>query len=223
MVNNVVIVAGGKGLRMGYELPKQFLPIEGRPVLMRTIQAFYQFDPLMKIVVVLSEDYFQYWNSLCKEYGFTIPHTVTTGGETRFHSVKNGLKFINEGLVAIQDAARPFPSQELIARIFDSAKINKAVIPAIDSTDSLREVTNGNKSRIIDRSKIKLVQTPQVFDAKILKEAYECEFQLSFTDDASVVESFGVSVVMVKGETTNIKITTPLDLEIGKAILNTKG
>lgn len=216
---SVIIVAGGKGLRMGSDLPKQFIPVAGKPVLMRTIEAFHSYDSNIDIILVLPYSHHVYWKELCANYHFGIPHTIAMGGETRFHSVKNGLGLINGGIVAIQDGVRPFASKEMIARCFDAAKRYHAVIPVIDSTDSLREMIGGTKSRIIDRSGIRLVQTPQVFHTDILKKAYETEFKDTFTDDASVVEAMGIDVHLVKGEVTNIKITTPLDLKIGELIV----
>lgn len=223
MRKNVIIVAGGKGLRMGNDLPKQFIPIGGKPVLMRTIEAFYRFDRHINIILVLPVSHQDYWKSLCEEYNFSIEHVIANGGETRFHSVKNGLDLVTNGLVAVQDGVRPFGSVEMIKRCFDAAEEEyPAVIPVIDSTDSLREVVDEDKSRIVDRSKIRLVQTPQVFDVNVLKKAYQTDFKETFTDDASVVEAMGVNVHLVKGEVTNIKITTPLDLKIGELIIRDK-
>ncbi len=223
MKKNVIIVAGGKGLRMGNDLPKQFIPIGGKPVLMRTIEAFYRFDQDINIILVLPVSHQDYWKSLCEEYNFSIEHTIANGGETRFHSVKNGLALVADGLVGVQDGVRPFGSVEMIKRCFDAAEEEfPAVIPVIDSTDSLREVVDEDKSRIVDRSKIRLVQTPQVFDVNVLKKAYQTDFKETFTDDASVVEAMGVDVHLVKGEVTNIKITTPLDLKIGELIIRDK-
>lgn len=223
MKKNVIIVAGGKGLRMGNDLPKQFIPIGGKPVLMRTIEAFYRFDQDINIILVLPVSHQDYWKSLCEEYNFSIEHVIANGGETRFHSVKNGLALVTNGLVGVQDGVRPFGSVEMIKRCFDAAEEEfPAVIPVIDSTDSLREVVDEDKSRIVDRSKIRLVQTPQVFDVNVLKKAYQTDFKETFTDDASVVEAMGVNVHLVKGEVTNIKITTPLDLKIGELIIRDK-
>lgn len=218
MKNNVIIVAGGKGLRMGSDLPKQFIPIGGQPVLMHTIKAFYNFNKDINIVLVLPTSHQEYWKDLCKDYNFTIPHTIATGGETRFHSVKNGLALIKEGIVGVQDGVRPFASKEMIQKCYSAVELHKAVIPVIDSTDSLREMIDDEKSRIIDRSKIRLVQTPQVFDLDMLKKAYQAEYKDTFTDDASVVEATGINIHLVKGEVTNIKITTPLDLKVGELI-----
>ena len=221
--NNVIIVAGGKGLRMRSDLPKQFIPVGGKPVLMHTLEAFYTFDKDIRIVLVLPESHQEYWKSLCNDYNFTVPHYIATGGETRFHSVKSGLSMVEPGIVAVQDGVRPFASKELVSRCFEAAKIYKAVIPVINSTDSLREITTATESRIIDRSKIRLVQTPQVFEYDLLQKAYETGYNETFTDDASVIEATGATIHLVEGETTNIKITTPLDLKIGEVILQSKG
>jgi 2-C-methyl-D-erythritol 4-phosphate cytidylyltransferase len=219
MKNNVIVVAGGKGLRMGSELPKQFIPIGGKPVLMRTIEAFYRFDTDIHIILVLPDSHQDYWKQLCSEYDFMVGHTIVSGGETRFHSVKNGLALVEEGIVGVQDGVRPFASAEMIGRCFSAARNFKAVVPVIDSTDSLRTMVDEERSEIVDRSKIRLVQTPQVFHADVLKKAYETAYQETFTDDASVVESMGVDIHLVQGEPTNIKITTPLDLKIGELLV----
>ncbi|MDR1882113.1 MAG: 2-C-methyl-D-erythritol 4-phosphate cytidylyltransferase [Prevotella sp.] len=216
---NVIIVAGGKGLRMGGDLPKQFIPLAGKPVLMRTIEAFFAYDNDINIVLALPLSRHAYWKELCAEYRFAIPHLVVAGGETRFHSVKNGLALVEGGIVGVQDGVRPFVSNEMIKRCFHAAITHRAVIPVIDSTDSLREMIDDEKSKIIDRSKIRLVQTPQVFHADVLQRAYETGFKDTFTDDASVVEAMGIDVHLVKGEVTNIKITTPLDLKTGELII----
>lgn len=219
-MNNVIIVAGGKGLRMGSELPKQFLNIGGKPVLMRTIEAFYNFDNSIRIVLVLSTSYHEYWTNLCKEYDFSISHEIVGGGETRFHSVKNGLALIEDGVVAVHDAVRPFVSTTLLSVCFEAANEFDAVIPVIEVTDSLREITDEKDSKLVDRSRYRLVQTPQVFATKLLKSAYEVDFSDFFTDDASVVESYGSMIHLVAGEKTNIKITTPFDLDLGELILS---
>lgn len=220
MKNNVIIVAGGKGLRMGNDLPKQFIPIGGRPVLMRTIEAFCNFDNDINIILVLPLSHQDYWQQLCEEYNFTVSYKIATGGETRFHSVKNGLALVKDGIVGVQDGVRPFASEEMIQRCFNAAHNFSAVVPVIDSTDSLRQIKDDGKSQIIDRSQIRLVQTPQVFDVEILKKAYDIDYKETFTDDASVVESMGVDIHLVQGEVTNIKITTPLDLKIGEFLVN---
>ena len=220
MKKQLIIVAGGKGLRMGGEIPKQFLPVNGKPVLMLTIETFHRFDPEMKIILVLPKEQQAYWNDLCTEYQFRIPYLLADGGETRFHSVKNGLALADDdGLIGVHDGVRPFVSQEVIARCFDAASINKAAIPVIDVVETIRKI-NDEQSETVDRNNYKLVQTPQVFTTSLLKMAYGQEFTPLFTDDASVVEAMGVKVVLVEGNRENIKITTPFDMIIAKALAN---
>lgn len=176
MCRTALIVAGGKGLRMGSELPKQFLPIGGKPVLMRTLEAFHRFDEKMQIILVLPREQQDFWRELCEEHGFDIKHLIADGGETRFHSVKNGLALVNGiGVVGIHDGVRPFVSQEVIARCFLEAVVRKAVIPVIDVVETVRHLTESG-SETVSRNDYKLVQTPQVFDADLLKRAYEQEF-----------------------------------------------
>ncbi|MCE8916130.1 2-C-methyl-D-erythritol 4-phosphate cytidylyltransferase [Bacteroides fragilis] len=219
MCRTALIVAGGKGLRMGSELPKQFLPIDGKPVLMRTLEAFHRFDEKMQIILVLPREQQDFWRELCEEHGFDIKHLIADGGETRFHSVKNGLVLVNGiGVVGIHDGVRPFVSQEVIARCFREAVVRKAVIPVIDVVETVRHLTESG-SETVSRNDYKLVQTPQVFDADLLKRAYEQEFTPFFTDDASVVEAMGVPVYLVEGNRENIKITTPFDLKVASALL----
>ena len=219
MTHTVLIVAGGKGLRMGSDLPKQFLPIGGKPVLMHTIEAFHHFDRTMKIILVLPQEQQTYWQELCAKHSFVIEHTVVDGGETRFHSVKNGLACVNSGLVGVHDGVRPFVSPEVIKRCYELAAIKKAVIPVIDVVETVRHITETG-SETVSRNDYKLVQTPQVFDAELLKQAYAQEYTPFFTDDASVVEAMGVSVCLVEGNRENIKITTPFDLKISSALVN---
>lgn len=219
MCRTALIVAGGKGLRMGSELPKQFLPIGGKPVLMRTLEAFHRFDEKMQIILVLPREQQDFWRELCEEHGFDIKHLIADGGETRFHSVKNGLALVNGiSVVGIHDGVRPFVSQEVIARCFREAVVRKAVIPVIDVVETVRHLTESG-SETVSRNDYKLVQTPQVFDADLLKRAYEQEFTPFFTDDASVVEAMGVPVYLVEGNRENIKITTPFDLKVASALL----
>ena len=218
-MNYALIVAGGKGLRMGSELPKQFLPIGGKPVLMRTLEAFYAYDAEMKIILVLPHSQQAYWAGLCREYAFSVPHVVADGGETRFHSVKNGLALVEgPGLVGVHDGVRPFVSREVIAGCYRLAAEKKAVIPVVDIVETVRHV-EGDASVTVPRNDYKLVQTPQVFDAVLLKQAYEQPYTPGFTDDASVVEALGVPVTLTAGNRENIKITTPFDLKIASALL----
>ena len=218
-MRNVIIVAGGKGVRMGGDFPKQFIAVDGKPILMRTIEAFYSFDKSIHIIVVLSSEYREHWGRLCKGYGFNISHEVVEGGETRFHSVKNGLDLVEKGYVAVHDAVRPFVSYNLINECFPKVVEYKAIVPVIEVTDSLRKVVDPEKSVIVDRSDFRMVQTPQVFETELLKSAYEQTFNEMFTDDASVVETLGHTVCLVEGERTNIKITTPFDLDLAEVIL----
>lgn len=223
MKRYVIIVAGGKGLRMGGEIPKQFLPIAGRPVLMRTVEAFYQSVAGIGIVLVLPHEQQEYWRKLCREYDFRIPCTLADGGRTRFHSVQNGLKAVadceEDALVAVHDGVRPFVSPQVIRRCFEEAARQGAVVPVLDMVDSVRRLSETGGSVAVDRSQLKLVQTPQTFRADILKKAYGQEFTELFTDDASVVEASGVPVALVPGNRENIKITTPFDLKIAEALL----
>ena len=220
MKKQLIIVAGGKGLRMGGEVPKQFLPVNGKPVLMLTIETFHRFDPGMKIILVLPKEQQAYWNDLCTEYQFRIPYLLADGGDTRFHSVKNGLALADDdGLIGVHDGVRPFVSQEVISRCFDTANINKAAIPVIDVVETIRKIS-GEQSETVDRNSYKLVQTPQVFITSLLKKAYGQEYTPLFTDDASVVEAMGMKVTLVEGNRENIKITTPFDMIIAKALAN---
>lgn len=217
---SVLIVAGGKGLRMGGEIPKQFLPVGGKPVLMRTIEAFYQYDPLINIILVLPGEQQDYWKELCKEYFFTIPCKLADGGETRFRSVKNGLAFVcDDGLVGVHDGVRPFVSQEVIIRCFSVAEKEHAVIPVVEMVETVRCLCNSNKSVTVNRDNYRLVQTPQVFSASLLKKAYTQPYSCNFTDDASVVEALGENICLVEGNRENIKLTTPFDLKIAEALL----
>lgn len=214
-----LIVAGGKGGRMGTDLPKQFLPIGGKPVLMRTLEAFYRYSSEIQLILVLPHSQQDYWLELCVKYNFTLPHLIADGGETRFHSVKNGLALIQEdGLVAVHDGVRPFVSQDVIARCYELAETKKAVVPVIGVVETVRQI-NENGSVTVDRDRYKLVQTPQVFDVALLKKAYEQSYTSAFTDDASVVEAFGVSVCLTDGNRENMKITTPFDLKLAEFLL----
>ncbi|MGN0036335.1 MAG: 2-C-methyl-D-erythritol 4-phosphate cytidylyltransferase [Bacteroidaceae bacterium] len=215
MKKYVLIVAGGKGLRMGGEVPKQFLPVGGRPVLMRTLDVFHRYDPQMDIVLVLPAAQQDYWRALCREYGFAVPHRVADGGETRFHSVKNGLALVgDEGLVGVHDGVRPFVSAEVIDRLYAEAADGGAAVPVVGVVETLRHL-----GRTVSRDEYCLVQTPQVFQVPLLKQAYQAPYSPAFTDDASVVEAMGATVRQVEGNRENIKLTTPFDLKIAQALL----
>ena len=219
MKKYIIIVAGGKGLRMGGDIPKQFLPVCGKPVLMRTIEAFYTYDNQIHVILVLPVSQQEYWRELCQTYNFNLPHEIADGGNTRFHSVSNGLALVNgEGLVGIHDGVRPFVSQEVIARCFAEAEQKKAVIPVIGVVETVR-CLEGEDSVTVPRDKYKLVQTPQVFDVALLKEAYRQEYTDMFTDDASVVEALGKKLYLVEGNRENIKLTTPFDLKLAEMLV----
>jgi 2-C-methyl-D-erythritol 4-phosphate cytidylyltransferase len=214
-----IIVAGGKGERMNANIPKQFLEIQGKPILMHTLEAFHRFDSAMKLILVLPALQIDFWRNLCSKHNFTLSHQIVEGGNARFYSVKNSLEAIKTpSLVAVHDGVRPLVSMETIQRCFDAAEEFNAAIPVVGLVDSIRQLTESG-SVSIDRSSYKLVQTPQVFDAELLKKAYEQEYSALFTDDASVVEALGKHVQLVEGNRENIKITTELDLKIAEALL----
>lgn len=217
MNNYVIIVAGGKGLRMGSDLPKQFLPVKGVPILMRTIQRFYDYDKNLRIILVLPKHQQYYWSKLCEEHHFNIPHQIADGGETRFHSSANGLSLIpdnEDGLVGIHDGVRPFPSIEVIARCYEAALKFKAVVPVVPVVETLWK-TEGHTE---DRNLFRLGQTPQTFDIQLLKQAFRQPYDESFTDDASVVKRYGQPITLIEGNPENIKITNPSDLKVAEAL-----
>ncbi len=216
-----VIVAGGKGLRMGASIPKQFLPVNGLPILMLTIKRFREYDGSLRIILVLPKEQHEYWNELCKNYHFTDAYAVVEGGETRFHSVRNGLPAIpddTQGVVGIHDGVRPFPSVEVIRACYETARTAKAVIPVVPVVETVRHIVAGGKTETVDRADYRLVQTPQTFDIQMLKQAYAQPYRDCFTDDASVVESAGHEVTLIEGNRENIKITTPFDLRIARIL-----
>ena len=214
-----IIVAGGKGLRMGGDIPKQFLPIGGKPVLMRTMERFREYSRDLQIILVLPRAQQDYWKELCQEYGFNVSYQLADGGETRFHSVQHGLALIPDdaqGVVGVHDGVRPFVSTEVISQCYEAARIHKAVIPVTPVIETLRHVSEGTKPR----GDYRLVQTPQTFDIQLLKAANRQPYNDNFTDDASVVESYGHAITLVEGNRENIKITTPYDLLVAEAIIS---
>jgi 2-C-methyl-D-erythritol 4-phosphate cytidylyltransferase len=215
----IIIVAGGKGLRMGGDIPKQFLPIGGKPVLMRTLERFHKYSKDLQIILVLPKAQQAYWQQLCEEYDFKIEIRFAAGGETRFHSVQNGLSLIpddTEGVVGVHDGVRPFVSVEVIRHCYETAHLKQAVIPVTPVVETLRHIPT---QKNVLRSDYCLVQTPQCFDIQLLKAANKQPYSESFTDDASVVEAYGHEVTMVEGNRENIKITTPFDLKIAETLL----
>ena len=208
----VIIVAGGSGKRMGGTLPKQFSLVGGEPILARTINTFRKALPTSRIVVVLPAEYIEFWKNFSARFE-VAKHSLVEGGAERFHSVKNGIEALSDAvdLIAIQDGVRPFASKELILRTVACAAENGAAIPVVKAVDSYRRV-DGEDSHIVDRTPLRIVQTPQIFSASILRAAYDTEFRQEFTDDASVVEYSGEKIYLCEGEYDNFKITTPNDL-----------
>ena len=217
----VIIVAGGKGLRMGSDIPKQFLPIGGKPVLMRTLERFRTYSDDLQIILVLPEAQQDYWRQLCEEYHFDVEYQLANGGQTRFHSVQNGLALVPdnaEGVVGVHDGVRPFPSIEVIRNCYETAREKKAVIPVIPVVETVRHLENEG-SVTVPRNDYRLVQTPQTFDIQLLKAANHQPYNDGFTDDASVVESYGHAITLVDGNRENIKITTPYDMKIAEVLI----
>ena len=217
----VIIVAGGKGLRMGSDIPKQFLPIGGKPVLMRTLERFREYSADLQIILVLPETQQAYWQELCEKYDFKVKYQLANGGQTRFHSVQNGLALVPddaEGVVGVHDGVRPFPSIEVIKNCYETARTAKAVIPVIPVVETVRHL-EGDSSVTVPRGDYRLVQTPQTFDIQLLKAANRQPYNDGFTDDASVVESYGHAITLVEGNRENIKITTPYDLKIAEVLI----
>lgn len=218
----VIIVAGGKGLRMGTEVPKQFLPLAGKPILMRTIERFHAYNERLDMIVVLPKEQQAYWQELCQKYHFGIAHRVADGGGTRFESSQNGLALVpdgEEGVVAFHDGVRPLVPISVIDDCYETARDAFAAIPVIPVTDSLRRIDGENRSRAVYRPDYRAVQTPQAFDISLAKQAFRQPYSDVFTDDATVVENLGCQVTLVEGSRENIKITTPVDMLVAEAYL----
>lgn len=242
-----IVVAGGRGLRMGGDLPKQFLPIGGRPILMHTLEAFERAIPGIHLILVLPTDQQSFWHDLCSQHAFALKHTVVDGGATRFHSVLNGLRSIecaesadaSDGcsLVGVHDGVRPFVSVNVIRRCYETAREGRAVVPVVPVVETVRQLSltasqassplasqsdegdAATSSFTLDRSLLRLVQTPQVFPLDLLRRAYEQPYRNTFTDDASVVEALGHPITLVEGNRENIKITTPFDMAVAEAVV----
>ena len=223
MKRYLIVVAGGKGVRMGGDVPKQFRLLNGKPLVMATIENLYAMDVTMRIILVLPKEQLEYWDELCSEYEFKVPVKVVAGGTTRFHSVQNGLAAIDdtdEALVGIHDGVRPFLAMKVFDELFREAAINGAVVPVVAVNDSMRRFIGGEgATEPGPRDRYRLVQTPQVFKLSLLRKAYEQLYVEEFTDDASVVEKMGEFVHVVEGNRENIKITTPFDFVLAKAIV----
>lgn len=222
-----IVVAGGLGLRLKSDIPKQFIPICGKPILMRTLERLHQYSNDINIILVLPKQHQDYWRLLCSEYNFAIAHKVVDGGKERFFSVKNALDSIDiseDAIVGIHDGVRPFVDLSVIEKCFETAQLKGNAIPAVNPVESVRfgkeDIKNDIKTIAYNRNLVWLVQTPQCFDLKILKEAYNQPFNKRFTDDASVVESIGYRVNLVEGNRENIKITNPLDIAYAELLFN---
>lgn len=213
-----IITAGGIGKRMGGSIPKQFLLLNDKPILMHTIERVHAFDPSAELIVTLPQDYLKDWDEMCQKYGFDIPHEVISGGEERFDSIKNALEKATGDWIAVHDGVRPFISKSVLTQLLAEVKSHRAVIPVIPVKETLR-IADGESNATVQRDHYRIVQTPQVFEAKLLKKAYEQKYATGFTDDASVVEAIGARVHLIPGNDENIKITTPLDLSVAAIIL----
>lgn len=223
MKKYAVIVAGGSGLRMGTSIPKQFLPLHGKPVLWHTLTAFLQSFSDLEIILVVPEAQIEKGLEIIRDTFAPERIGITSGGETRFHSVKKGLDHIQQhSIVFVHDGVRCLIAPDLIRSCYDTTIEKGNAIPAITAVDSIRlETINGNQ--LIDRNKVRIVQTPQTFFSDIIKAAFEQDFHDSFTDEASVVEKLGVKIHLVEGDSTNIKITRPMDILIAEKILEERG
>lgn len=224
MADYVIIVAGGKGLRMGSDIPKQFLPVAGKPVLMRTLERFREYSSALQIILVLPKSQQDYWKELCAQYHFDVEYLLADGGETRFHSVQHGLALIPddaEGVVGVHDGVRPFPGLDVIRNCYETAREKKAVIPVVPVVETVRRIVAADgRSATVPRDEYRLVQTPQTFDIRLLKAANRQPYNAGFTDDASVVEAYGHTITLVDGNRENIKITTPFDMKMAESLVN---
>ncbi|MBL7874662.1 MAG: 2-C-methyl-D-erythritol 4-phosphate cytidylyltransferase [Cyclobacteriaceae bacterium] len=217
-----LIVAGGKGTRIKSRIPKQFLGLQGKPILLHTLEAFFRYSKLIEVILVLPEDDFQTWKDLCHQHTFTQPITLQKGGDSRFQSVKNGLdKIAGPGLVAIHDGVRPLVSEDIIGASFRLAAVHQSAVAAVRLKESIR-MTDQDNTKAMDRSRFRLIQTPQTFDVALIKQAYQLKEDASLTDDASVAEKSGHTISLFEGSYENIKITTPEDLIVAEALLNAK-
>ena len=218
MKGSVIITAGGIGKRMGTDLPKQFLEIQGKPILLHCLEKFHSFDSTLEIIITLPADWMSYWTELLKTFHCEIPHRVSTGGQERFHSIQMALSQCTGDFIMVHDGVRPLVSHETIQRCIEGLAHSESVIPVLAVKDSLRALTTTG-SEMVDRNAYKLVHTPQCFNATLLKKAYQTSFQEGMTDDASVVGLIGPEPFLVKSNEENIKITTSSDLAIAAALL----
>ncbi len=222
MKGTAIIVAGGIGKRMDEEIPKQFLLLQGKPIIIHSMEIFWNYDHTVKIILVLHEGYAEYWKKICRDHRFEIPHKRVPGGQTRFHSVKNAVQHVDDdAYVAIHDAVRPLVSMETLKRCFDAAYKYGNAVPFIDVPESVRRVKD-KRSEPVERTGLKSIQTPQVFRGDLLKSAFKQEYLPEFTDDARVVEKMGYEIHLVEGNRENIKITNKEDLIMAEALIKNR-
>lgn len=221
VTHSIIITAGGIGKRMGSEIPKQFIEICGKPILLNTLELFYHFDSSMELFITLPEDWKSYWSEILEKNNCTIPHQVISGGEERYHSIQNALQFCSGKYIAVHDGVRPLVSNETLKRCLEALQNFSAVVPVLSVKESLRKIEN-SVSIAVNRSDFRLIQTPQFFHASILKNAYLQSFHSGITDDASLVEELGEKIHLVEGNEENIKITTPFDLKIAELFIQEK-
>lgn len=217
---SVIITAGGIGKRMNSSLPKQFIQISDKPILMYTIEKFYHFDPKCQILITLPEEWKSYWEELVIEQDFKIPHRVVSGGDERYHSIKNAIQFCYGDYIAVHDGVRPLVSEETIQKCMAKLRKSDAVIPVVSIAESLRMKGDSGKTLAVDRNEFLIVQTPQCFKRETLEKAYSLEYHSKITDDAGLVEEAGFTISTIKGNSENIKITTQADLKFAELFLN---
>ena len=217
-MRSVIITAGGIGKRMKSALPKQFLPVHDKPLLMYTVEKFYHFDPNIQIIITLPEVWREYWEALVAENEFKIPHRVVSGGAERYHSIKNALEYCLGNVIAIHDGVRPLVSTETLETCFDAVKLNDAVIPVMELKSSLRKLSN-EMSEAVDRTSFVEVQTPQCFKKEVIMDSYKGEYHTKITDDASLAEEAGYKITCVNGNEENIKVTSQTDLLLAELLL----
>ena len=218
VTHSIIITAGGIGKRMGSEIPKQFIEICGKPILLHTLELFYYFDSSMELFITLPEDWKSYWNEIFEKNNCTIPHQIISGGEERYHSIQNALQFCSGKYISVHDGVRPLVSASTLKKCFEALENHGAVVPVLNVKESIRKIENGS-SHAVNRNEFKLIHTPQCFHASVLKDAYLQTFHEGITDDASLVEANGVLVHLVESNEENIKITTPNDLKIAELFI----
>lgn len=214
----MIIVAGGSGTRMGAELPKQFIELEGKPILMHTLDSLNTIDASIQLVLVLPESQMNFWEKLCGKHAWQVPHLLANGGATRFLSVKSGLEQVTGELVGVHDGVRPFVTSEMVNSCFAEADKSKGAVPVVPIIQSLRKV-DGEGNEAVNRDDYRAVQTPQCFQTTVLRNAFAKADRTDYSDDATVVEATGVSISLVEGDQENIKVTTPFDLQLARLII----